>query len=738
MSPQKPLHHLPRRTVQTAFLLLVPLLLLLAAATFLEKANGTAWVHKHIYGTAWFTAAWALPCLTGAVGLVWQYRRLSVPVLLLHLALLFIAAGACITRLTGIQGVVHLREGVESTIYYIKPDARTARLPFSLCLKRFDITYRPGSDRPADYRSDITVAHPDGKRSSLQISMNRIGRIGGWRLYQSSFDEDGRGSLLSLNHDPWGTGVTYTGYALLWGAFLAVLLRRRGLFRTRLKRLSRLTALGLAGWAFLPSVAAQGTIENGVIPREQAQRFETLQVMNEGRVQPFGTLALYITRKLTGKSRYRHFTNEQIALGCLLFPEVWQYEPLIEIKSRELRNYLKLPENSALHEFFTPEGTYKLNDLLDGQCPELLRAAQETHEKVELLFLLQQGSLLNVFPAGPPQAVVWYAPADSMPDTLAPEQRSLIRQWLPLIRSELLNGNTDSVRLYIDKLKNYQTRYGGNSILPASRMQAELIYNRLGLTVPLSRAALVLGVVGLMILFFGPNRHRYPARILRWLPAPFLLLLLPEMVLRSIICGRLPLGNGYETLLTLAFLVLSVALLSARRLPFASPFGVLSAGAFLLVSTFSRMDPQIMPLAPVLHSPLLGIHVSAILAAYALLSMTFLNSLTALFVGRLRHSPVSTSFSYILLVPALALLATGIFLGAVWANISWGNYWSWDPKETWALITLLVYAVPVHQRTFAFLRRPLWLHSYLCAAFAILLMTYLGVNYLLGGLHSYA
>ena len=86
----------------------------------------------------------------------------------------------------------------------------------------------------------------------------------------------------------------------------------------------------------------------------------------------------------------------------------------------------------------------------------------------------------------------------------------------------------------------------------------------------------------------------------------------------------------------------------------------------------------------------------------------------------------------------IALLFIGILLGAVWANISWGKYWSWDPKETWALITFMIYGVAFHQRSIPFLRRPLWFHLYLVLAFPTVLMTYFGVNYFLGGMHSYA
>lgn len=742
-----------RQTTQLAFFWFVPLVILLAASTFLEKKYGTAWAHKHLYQAIWFTALWAITGLSAAVALWQQRKRLSGPVLLLHTAFLLILAGAYITRLTGIQGVVHLRQDIEVTAYYTKPDARITQLPFSLRLQRFSTSYYPGTDHPSDYISVVQVTHPDGRRSMQRISMNRIGQAGHWRLYQSSFDEDGRGSVLTVNCDPWGTGITYTGYALLLLAFLTVLFHRKGLFRNSLRQLSRLTGLWLLGLFATGTAEARTGVDNGVIPREQADLFRPIQLLSEGRIQPFGTFALHFTRKITGKRRYRGFTNEQIALGWMLFPDVWKYEPMIEVNSRTLCRRLGIEKRAALQDFFTPEGTYRLGTLLTGNETDLLQPARETHEKVELILMLRQGMLLRAFPAGDPESPVWYAPADSLPPSVGSEQRNLIREWLPLLRSELLAKHTDSIRLYADKLRSYQNRHGGNSLLSARRIQTELTYNRLTLSVWVSRAALLLGMVGLVVLTI-PGRRRavssasdpFLARRNRGLPtkvvclAPFLLLgvLLTEIGLRTAVCGRLPLGNGYETLLTLAALLLTLAAGLGRRIALAAPLGTLLAGFCLLVSGFSRMDSQIMPLAPVLHSPLLGIHVSTIMAAYALLSLLLLNSLTALVHKGWRHRPASVLLAHVLLVPALALLATGIFLGAVWANVSWGNYWSWDPKETWALITLLIYALPVHRRTFPALGHPLWLHLYLCCAFAGVLMTYLGVNYFLGGLHSYA
>ena len=178
------------------------------------------------------------------------------------------------------------------------------------------------------------------------------------------------------------------------------------------------------------------------------------------------------------------------------------------------------------------------------------------------------------------------------------------------------------------------------------------------------------------------------------------------------------------------------------------------SGFFLLVSHISQMDPQIGHLMPVLSSPLLTIHVSVIMMAYALLSITFLTGIWGLITGHSLTCPKekdasprggsegvlhsSLLMSQLFLYPALTCMGLGIFIGAIWANVSWGTYWSWDPKETWALITFMVYAVPVHQQSFPWLRSPRHYHLYMVLAFLTILMTYFGVNYFLGGMHSYA
>ncbi|MBO7463515.1 MAG: cytochrome c biogenesis protein CcsA, partial [Bacteroidales bacterium] len=207
---------------------------------------------------------------------------------------------------------------------------------------------------------------------------------------------------------------------------------------------------------------------------------------------------------------------------------------------------------------------------------------------------------------------------------------------------------------------------------------------------------------------------------------------------RWYVSGRVPMGNGYETMLFMSLVIIMLALIFGNKIKILTPFGFLISGFTLLVAWLGQRNPQITPLMPVLNSPILSAHVSTIMIAYSLLAFTFFNGIFSFFIKDEEKLSQLTVLSRIMLYPAEILLGIGIFLGAVWANISWGRYWSWDPKETWALITFMVYAVGFHRFSLKFLQNQRRMHLFFILAFLTVLMTYFGVNYFLGGMHSYA
>lgn len=555
----------------------------------------------------------------------------------------------------------------------------------------------------------------------------------GYRFYQSSYDEDGRGTWLRVNYDPWGTGLTYTGYLLLLIAMIGMMVHPRGGFRrllkkatskcdtengTRMKRKEQTDTEGFSkgndelrnekepvsfrlfrfigvpllmavmAFAFVSGTFAQGTKKLPIVPLEEAEEKVGMQVIYHDRVVPLNTLARDFVKKLYGKDSFSGLTPEQILLSWQRHPKEWAYVPAIKIKSAGLRAALGIEGKYArmvdLFEF-DKMTTYRLKPYIrDFSAPTdikpspLQKAAIETDEKVALVMMLQNGTLIRPLP-------------------------------------------TD----------------GSVEPLSKEKLQAELLYNRIPFTKILFMFNLTMGI----LILAASYKLRATSKSYLSLAARSSLLValtfhLTGYLLRWYIGGRIPLSNGYETMQFLALCIMVFALFMSRRFRPALGFGFLLSGFTLLVAYLGQMNPQITPLMPVLVSPWLSLHVSVIMMAYALFAFILLNGVWALCLPR--EAEELMTYSRLLLYPAVFFLTAGIFIGAVWANVSWGRYWGWDPKEVWALITMLIYALPLHAASLPWFKRPKFFHIYLILAFLAVLITYFGVNFFLGGMHSYA
>ena len=363
--------------------------------------------------------------------------------------------------------------------------------------------------------------------------------------------------------------------------------------------------------------------------------------------------------------------------------------------------------------------------------------------------MIQSGRVLRLFPEQGKNGTQWYAPTD--PVRALPKGDSVfIKGIFPLMYEAVRNGDSDGLRGLIDKTAAFQRERGAAGFLPEGRLKAELLYNRLDAVPWLYRIDLCCGLLAFAYFVWSLASGRRNRRIERLSLVPLAgtaVLLTVSMALRGYAAGHLPLGNGYETMIFVAWCLSLLALGIGRRFPIAAASGLLMSGFALLVASLGMANPQITPLVPVLRSPWLSLHVSLIMVSYALLGLLMLNGTAALALAAAARAGTAerTSrtlarlrlFGRLLLYPAVFLLTAGIFTGAVWANASWGRYWGWDPKEVWALITLIVYALPLHEQSLARFRRPLFFHAYTLWAFAAVLMTYFGVNYFLGGMHSY-
>ncbi len=758
------------------------LTVVLAVATLLEHSQGTAFVAEHVYHSIPFVVLWGVMGVLLLVAICKKQLWQVWPKALLHLSFIVILAGALTTYLTSSKGVMHLRMG-EHSFQYIEEETRMVRdLPFALELDTFYIDYYPGTDAPADYVSRVKIASPHpqpspkgrnrypsyndkqnislpslgrGKGEGLffTISMNNTLDHEGYRFYQSSYDDDKRGTWLSVNYDPWGTGLTYTGYLLLLIAMIGMMVHPHGGFRRLLRkatsesatsdelratndelratsehgteelimnnegikdsvspclcvqenrkslvaRNSLLVALiALAGTAF-----AQGTKPLSFIPMEEAEKKKEMQVIYHDRVVPLNTLARDFVRKLYGKDSFSGLTPEQILLSWQRYPEEWAYVPAIKIKSGELRHKLGIEGNYArmvdLFEF-DKQTTYKLTRIMreassggpSKKPSPLQKAITETDEKVALVMMLQNGTLIRPIPTD----------GSVEPLSKAKLKAELLYNSIPFTKILFMFNLTMGILLLWQTLPH--TPPQGRGVKCFAR-HCGSIYS------------FPLGKVGMGSAF---------------------LFALTGYLLRWYIGGRVPLSNGYETMLFLALCIMGLALCMTRRFRPATAFGFLLSGFTLLVSYLGQMNPQITPLMPVLVSPWLSLHVSVIMMSYALFAFILLNGVWALCVPR--EAERLMTYSRLMLYPAVFLLTAGIFIGAVWANVSWGRYWGWDPKEVWALITMLIYALPLHAASLPWFKRPKFFHIYLILAFLAVLITYFGVNFFLGGMHSYA
>ncbi len=668
---------------QISILLYIMIIVTLAAATLLGRIYGQTFAEDGIYNATCFFLLWLMTGIAAICllvkGKIWKKPCTA----LLHLSFLIILSGAATTFFTGTKGYMHITPGKPGNFFTDADSGKKLELPFTIELDSFVVKYYNGTEVPADYVSHIKI---DGNTHT--VSMNKIVQEKGYRLYQSSYDKEG-GSLLSISYDPYGNAITYTGYALLFVASCLLLLSRREGFCKLLKHpsLKRGTTLML-----LTLLCCAGIEAKELSADNPARR----QVLYKGRIAPLDTQARDFLKKLSGRDNYNGMRAVEVMTEWQSNPKRWHTEPVIKIKDRALREKLGIKgEHASLSQLYDENREYKLQKILeetkaDGRQQTKAKAIFETDEKVAMILMLLGGTFINELP-------------------------------------------------------------GDGSIKPLSpaAVTTEIIYNSLPITKILFMSNLTFGITAFILLLAAMTRGTTESikrwwRVLRAMLYIVSAMLAANYLTRWYIGGRIPLSNGYETMIFLALSILIISCLIERRFSFALVGGFLLSGFTLLVAHLGEMNPQITPLMPVLVSPLLSIHVSLIMIAYALFAFIMLGGIVALVTmrGKDRKSQESaeaiTTLSRLMLYPAVLFLGAGIFIGAVWANVSWGRYWAWDPKEVWALITFMIYGAAFHTGSIDKFRDKRFFHIYMIAAFAAVIITYFGVNYLLGGMHSYA
>ncbi|MGL4852791.1 MAG: cytochrome c biogenesis protein CcsA [Phocaeicola sp.] len=749
----------------------------LAVATFIEKYYGTPVAKAQVYHSPLFFLLQLL-MVVNFVGIVLKRKFVKQKrwaMLTLHASFILIFCGALVTYIFGQEGVLHVREGETTQQMVVRQGDMNVihHLPFSVELKKFTLSRYPGSSSPSSYESEV-ILHVDGEKRSERIYMNNILDVKGYRLFQASYDPDERGTILTVNQDVAGRILTYIGYFFLFVALIWSLFASGSRFTTLRKQLRALRKEAIVLLFFtlsspLTLLAQQASGQDYLTMAQQyaihpdhAAKFGSLLVQSEkGRMMPINTFSSELLRKLYKSETIGKLNADQFLLGLLVMPDVWMQVPLIQNKNSELAAHYHLsPKYCAYLELFDTEGDYKLQEKLEEAYHK--NPAERTRwdkdllkldEQANIIHQLTSGGLLRLFPKEDDPDHLWYAPGDDLSDFVGRDSLfvSQIMMWyVEEVQTSIQTGDWKKANEVLDMIAVYQEKKNTTIDIDPKRIETEIKYNKLQIFRYVKIGYLSLGGILLILSFvvlFKPNRWIKIAYFV--LGVAVLLIYHYQMVgmgMRWYIGGYAPWSNSYETMIYVAWATVTAGLLFARRSQMTFALATLFAGIILFVSGLNWLDPQINPLVPVLKSPWLMFHVAVIVAAYGFFGISFLLGLTNLslwafspvkrlesIASRIKELSIINEMS---LWIGIILMTIGTFLGAIWANESWGRYWGWDPKETWALITMIVYAIVTHLHLMKGYSQ--WLFNLLSVvAFASVLMTYFGVNYFLSGMHSY-
>ena len=727
------------------------IILILITATIVESSKGTAFVRQHIYTSAWFVVLWAALAVAAAVYIVLRKHKnksnICTSVLLVHASFLVILLGAFTSWNMAESGTIHLRQN-ETTSTMKDEEGKTKELGFEVSLKNFNVVNYPGTDAPMDYVTTLTA-----NTQEIKVSMNNIGSFNGYRFIQSGYDSDMQGTTLGVYHDPWGIGITYTGYALLFISLIATMVSKK----TRMRHLYRkaLSLQGAKAWAvtallavssFATSANAQEMVK---IDGDIADDFGKICVLYNSRITPINTVATSFVTKLCGKPTWDGLSSNQVFAGWIFDVPYWETVKMIEIKEKKAQELLGINGKwASFDDFWDNYNNYKLDAPLkkaykDGDT-KLQKQLRDADEKFNIIRMLYGGEMLKMFPYAAKQGhIQWFAPGQPLGNLKLDEKELVfIKKSMDYLAESIITGDKARAEEIAKKIYSYQ-HVRGKAVVPSKfSIYTETFYNktnaqRLPVMLYLTLSLLLAIVSTLSLNNEKQKKTRLVSSVLTWVMLIHTTLLL---ALRWYVSGHLPMSNGYETMQFMAWATLIVTLVMQKRFLPIKQFGPLLSSFALLVAMITDGNPQITQLMPVLQSPLLSVHVMVIMFSYALFGLMALIGLQGLVAHHRKQEEKEqqlAALSQFLLYPAVALIAIGIFIGAIWANVSWGRYWSWDSKETWALITMLIYSAPLHA-DIKWLRKAQHMHIYMLLAFLSVLMTYFGVNYFLSGMHSYA
>jgi cytochrome c-type biogenesis protein CcsB len=647
------------------------------------------------------------------------------------------------------------------------------KLPFALKLKDFQLDRYPGSQSPSSFASEVTLIDESNNiNENYRIFMNNVLEHKGYRFYQSSYDEDEKGTILSVNHDKTGTVITYCGYILMILGMIWSLIQKNSLFAKLSRRMSairikRNTIIPLFTLIFLfgaQEVNSQD-IDKNHYDREHSKAFGELLIQDQsGRIKPINTLSNDLLRKISRKEKWENFNSTQVFLGMISNPNYWKGVKMIKVGHADLIKRLGLEGNYvSFNDLVNPQiGVYKLKQEVEKAFAKQVARRDKydkeviaVDERFNISYQIYSMQYLKVFPVPGDIDKSWVTPIDFryIKDTVNQEfVRTAFSKYFTEISKALLNNNWSEANTFLESIQVFQKQYAAE-ILPSDiKVKMEVHYLNLNIFKRIFKYYGLVGFVFLIILFIGilsPNLKLNAATVVSAILLGILFLLHTYgLGLRWYISGHAPFSNSYESMIYIAWALMLAGFIFLKKSPITLAATALLASITLMVANLSWMNPEITNLVPVLKSFWLIVHVSVITASYGFLALGaligLLSLVTMIFVSKKNVDRLDLTISelsnvnHMALIIGLYLLTIGTFLGAVWANESWGRYWGWDPKETWALISIIVYAFIVHTRFIPFFNNKFSFNFLSLIGFSSILMTYFGVNYYLSGLHSYA
>jgi cytochrome c-type biogenesis protein CcsB len=640
--------------------------------------------------------------------------------------------------------------------------AKPEKLPFSLKCNDFILEKYPGTENPSSYASEVTLIDPaNSKSENHRIFMNNILEYQGYRFFQSSFDQDELGTYLSVNHDFWGTWISYLGYLMLTIGLMMTFFDKKSRFSYLIGQLNRVQILFILGFSF----AAQAQMPANV-SLEHAKSFGKILVQDHnGRIKPMNTYSGELMRKLARTETLFDQSADQLVLAMMLNPASWEKAAIIKLPEQaEIKQALHTEASMLSYsDFFTQDGNYLLEEQVRAAQAVMPReqgtyekALIKLDEKVNIVNMIFSGSIFRLFPPLNDPNNTWLSPADLMhehqQDEYSARMRTLFLAYLEHLNEAAQNQDYSAVDQNLSEIANVQ-RASVSEFMPSeTQVSAELFLNKLNVFNRLRNyyALLCLLLTGVFLVTTVRNKatkFNYTKWAFYAMAFGFTFHTL-GIALRWYVSERAPWSNGYESMIYIGWTTMFAGTLFSRKSLGGLAATATLAATVLLVASMSWLDPEITPLVPVLKSYWLTIHVSLEAGSYGFLMLGavlgMLNLCLMLFMNSnnrphiLRAIKELSIISEITLLGGLAMVSIGTYLGGVWANESWGRYWGWDAKETWALVTILVYSFILHMR---FIPKLQGIFAYNFASlfgFATVIMTYLGVNYYLSGLHSYA